>query len=134
MVGLTLQDLFDQIVQYEPIVSSECPNEPRNVLTPLHRECCQLQTAIQPSVRVSSAVISSAERFKPITWLRNSAASEGVKRKSAARSSVNWPRARNRPRGSCGSSRVVMTRCICGGRCSSRKVRASSIRLESITW
>ena len=46
--------------------------------------------------------MSSAERFRPITWLRNSAASAGVKRKSAARSSVNWPRARNRARGSCG--------------------------------
>ena len=82
--------------------------------------------AIQPSVRVSSAAMSSSERFRPITRLRNSAASAGVKRKSAARSSVNWPRARNRARGSCGSSRVAMTRCICGGRCSSRKVRASS--------
>ena len=55
--------------------------------------------AIQPSVRVSRAAMSSAERFSPITWLRNSAASAGVKRKSAARSSVNWPRARSRARG-----------------------------------
>ena len=46
--------------------------------------------------------MSSAERFRPIIWLRNSAASVGVKRKSAARSSVNWPRARNRARGRCG--------------------------------
>ena len=38
--------------------------------------------------------MSSAERLRPIAWLRNSAASVGVKRKSAARSSVNWPRAR----------------------------------------
>ena len=29
---------------------------------------------------------------------------------------------------------VMMTRCIRGGRCSSRKVRASSTGLESITW
>lgn len=29
-----------------------------------------------------------------MAWLRNAAASAGVKRKSAARSSVNWPRAR----------------------------------------
>ena len=34
--------------------------------------------------------------------MRNPAASEGVNRKSAARSSVNWPRARNRARGRCG--------------------------------
>ena len=33
--------------------------------------------AIQPSVRLSSAAMSSAERFSPIIWLRNSAASAG---------------------------------------------------------
>ena len=68
---------------------------------PLHgkRAAANCRPAIQPSVRVSSAAMSSAERFRPITWLRNSAASAGVKRKSAARSSVNWPRARNRARG-----------------------------------
>src|SRR6266581_7070246 len=71
--------------------------------------------AIQPSVRVESRAMSSAESLRPIPWLRNPAASEGVKRKSTARSSVNCPRARRRARGSCGSSRVAMTRCICGG-------------------
>src|SRR6266568_4674830 len=47
--------------------------------------------AIQPSVRVASRAMSSAERLRPIPWLRKTAASEGVKRKSVARSSVNWP-------------------------------------------
>ncbi len=37
-----------------------------------------------------------------MTWLRNAAASDGVKRRSAARSSVSWPRARRRARGSRG--------------------------------
>src|SRR4028119_1468271 len=82
--------------------------------------------AIQPSVRVSNAAMSSSERFRPITPLRNSAASEGAKRKSAARSSASWPRARNRARGRFGSSRVAMTRCIRGGRGSSTKARGSA--------
>ena len=77
--------------------------------------------------------MSSAERSRPITRLRNSAASEGVNRRSAARSSVSWPRARHRARGRRGSSRVAMTRCICGGRCSSRNARASSTGSESTT-
>ena len=46
--------------------------------------------------------MSSAERFRPITRLRNSAASAGVKRKSAARSSVNWPRTRKPGQRECG--------------------------------
>src|SRR5215218_11392276 len=42
--GLTLQDLFDQIVQDVAIVSSESPDEPGNVLPPPHRERSQWQT------------------------------------------------------------------------------------------
>ena len=38
---------------------------------------------IQPSVRLSSAVTSSAERPSPITWLRKWLASSDVKRRSA---------------------------------------------------
>ncbi len=97
------------------------------------RPCSEIaascRPAIQPSVRVSRAAMSSAVRFRPITWLRKSAASDGVKRRSAARSSVNWPRARNRARGSAGSSRVAMTRCTWGGRCSTRKARRIVDRL-----
>ena len=70
------------------------------------RPCIEIaancRPAIQPSVRVSSATMSSPERFRPIIWLRNAAASEEENRKSAARSSVNWPRTRSRARGRCG--------------------------------
>ena len=38
-----------------------------------------------------------------MTWLRNSAASEEVNRRSVARSSVSWPRARRRARDRGGS-------------------------------
>ena len=42
--GLTLQDLFDQIVHDVAVVSGECLDESGNVLVALHRECRQLQT------------------------------------------------------------------------------------------
>lgn len=45
--------------------------------------------AIQPSVRLSEAATSLAERVSPIAWLRNSAALDGVKRNSATRSPDN---------------------------------------------
>ena len=60
-------------------------------------------------------VTIGAVSYTHLMRVRNSAASAGVKRRSAARNSVNWPRARNRARGRWGSSRVAITRCICGG-------------------
>ncbi len=65
----------------------------------LHGNRGQLQAGNPAFGAGFQAAMSSAERFRPITWLRNPAASEEVKRKSAARSSVNWSRTRNRARG-----------------------------------
>ena len=47
-----------------------------------------------------------------------------MKRRSAARTSTSSPRARSRASGSGGSARVLMTRCTCGGRWSSRNAIA----------
>jgi hypothetical protein len=60
--------------------------ETTGIFMPCMEMAANCEQAIQPAVRASSAAMSSAERFKTIPWLRNSAASEGVKRKSAARS------------------------------------------------
>ena len=109
-------------------------DEAGDVLPSLHGERGQLQTGDPAFGAVFQRGDVSAERSSPITWLRKSAASAAVKRRSAARSSVNWPRARSRARGRGGSSRVAMTRCICGGRCSSKKGKGLVNRLESITW
>ena len=88
--GLALQNLFDQIVQDKTVAAGESLDKTGAcLLAPAWRRAANCRPAIQPSVRVSRAAISSAERFRPITWLRNSAASEGVKRRSAARTSVN---------------------------------------------
>ena len=98
--GLLPEDFFHQIVQHEMVAAGERSDEAGGVLhVPAVKVAANCRPAIQPSVRLSSAAMSSAERIRPITWLRNSAASEGVKRKSAARSSVKWPPARNRAKG-----------------------------------
>src|SRR4028118_1563723 len=41
--GLTLQDLFDQVVHDVAVVSGESPDEPGNVLLSLHRKGRQLE-------------------------------------------------------------------------------------------
>jgi hypothetical protein len=58
--GLTLQDLFDQIVHDVPVVSSESPDEPSNVLSPPHRECRQLE----PRDPALSAVFQCSDVFR----------------------------------------------------------------------
>src|SRR5437868_9450743 len=76
---------------------------------PFSDSAASCRPAIHPSVRRSRVAMSSVERLRPIASLRNPAASLGVKRKSATRSSDNWPRPRRRARGNCGSSRVTIT-------------------------
>ena len=83
--------------------------------------------AIHPSVRPSSAATSAAVSCRPITSLRYAAASSGVNRRSAARTSTSSPRARSRASGSGGSARLAITRCSRGGRWSSRNAIASWI-------
>ena len=43
LFGLMLEDLFDQVVHNVPVVSGKSPDEPGDVLAPLHRECRQLE-------------------------------------------------------------------------------------------
>ena len=86
-------------------VTSSCSRMPRS------ESAASWRPAIQPSVRSSSARTSSSLRSSPITLLKNSTTSGGVKRRSAARTSVSWPRLRSRARGIGGSERVAITRC-----------------------
>lgn len=74
------------------------------------------RAVIQPSVRASSAAISSGESVSAMTWLRNRAVSVGVKRSASPRTSTSWFRVRSRARGKGGSARLAMTRCTCGGK------------------
>ena len=85
--------------------------------------------AIQPSVRASSAAICSSVSASPMTFCRKRAVSASVKRKSAARTSVSKPRTRSRASGRLGSSRVVITKCSCGGALSSREDLDEAIEL-----
>ena len=59
---------------------------------------------------------------------------DALKPRSAARTSRSWPRARSRGRGSGGSSRLAITRCRVGGRCSSRKATASCTAGARTRW
>ena len=94
-----------------PVNASMKPaTSPRSGM-PRSESAASWRPAIQPSVRSSSASTSAAVRSSPITWLRNSRASAGVKRRSAARTSVSCPRLRSRASGSGGSERVAITRC-----------------------
>ena len=45
VLGLTLQDLFDQVVDDVAVVARESADEPRNVIPPLHRERGQLEAS-----------------------------------------------------------------------------------------
>ena len=101
---------------------------------PCSDSAASCRPAIHPSVRASSVAMSSAARLRPIASLRNPAASGGVNRKSVTRSSHSWPAPRSRASGSCGSSRVAMTRCICGGMYASKNVTAASTGLASMMW
>ena len=121
LLGLTVQDLVDQVVDDVAVVPGESRDEAGDVVAALDRERCQLEGGDPPfGPRLQRDDSSLASRSSPITSLRYAAASSGVKRRSAARISTSSPRARRRASGSAGSARVVITRCSCGGRCSSR--------------
>ena len=94
-----------------PVNASMKPATSSRSAMPRKESAASCRPAIQPSVRSSSASTSAAVSSSPITRLRNSCASDGVKRRSAARSSVSCPRLRNRARGNGGSARVAITRC-----------------------
>ena len=79
--GCLLKDFFEQIVEDEMMAAGERFDELLDWRPdrPCMDNAANCRPAIQPSVRVSNAAMSSAERFSPITRLRNSAASSGVK-------------------------------------------------------
>ncbi len=96
-----LQDFFNQIVQHEMVAAGERFDKAGGVLMPLHRNRGQLQAG-NPAFGAGFQCgdVFRVKGSSPSSWLRNSAASAGVKRRSAARSSVSWPRARSRAKGS----------------------------------
>ena len=63
------------------VAAGERFDEAGGVRWPCIESAANCRPAIQPSVRFSKAAMFSAERFRPITRLRNSAASAGVNRK-----------------------------------------------------
>ena len=132
--GLLSQDFFHQIIQHETMAAGEGFDEAVASGCPCMESAANCRPAIQPSVRASSAAISSSARFSPITWLRNSAASAGVKRKSTARSSVSCPRARKRASGRRWVFAGGDDQVHCGWQVLEQKGQGFVNRLASITW
>ena len=115
------------------MAAGERTNEPGGISMSLHRERCQLQSG-NPAFRAGfqrGNVFDGEPR--PITWLRNSAASEGEKRRSAARSSVNCPWHESGPAAvrvfSRGDDQVHLRRQMLD-----RKFTAWSTRFDSTEW
>ena len=80
-VGIDLVEAAAQEVGEEPVVALPAP--------PRIERATSWSPAIQPSVRASRAATPSAVRSRSMVWLRNAAASSAVKRRSAARISVD---------------------------------------------
>ena len=99
--GLALQDLLDQVVDDEAVVAGESGDEAGDVVTSLHRQRGQLERgdpAFGPALqrRDVRAEVQAHDLVEVSRGL------VGVKRRSAARISTSWPRARSRARGSAG--------------------------------
>ena len=123
LFGLAVQDLLDEVVEDEAVASGERLDERRR----RRRGCAATGPRagdLPPIPRSGSPARrrDSGSRSRPMTSLRNAAASRCVKRRSAARSSSSSPRARRRATGSGGSARVVMATPASAGRWSSRNV------------
>ena len=115
LVGLPGEDLVGEVVDDEPVAAGERLDEVRRPRScsrmPRSESAASCRPAIQPSVRSSSASTSAAVRSQPHHLVEELHRLGGVKRRSAARTSVSWPRLRSRARGSGGSERVAITRC-----------------------
>ena len=119
-VRLPFQDLADEVVDDEPIVPCEPGDEFTDVFSALHREGGELQCGDPPSgahVQRLDVVRRQPEAHRAVRVVRSFVA---VKRRSAARISSSWPRARIRASGSGGSARLVITSRVRSERCSRR--------------
>ena len=99
---------------------------------PCRERAASCRPAIQPSVRASSAATSSGRELQAHHLVEEGGGLVRGEAQVGGAQLVSWPRARRRASGSGGSSRVAMTRCSCGGRCSSKKARAWSTGWASI--
>jgi len=113
---LANQHFLGQVIDQVAVAAAEGADEAGQISNALHRQRGKLQTGDQPSMRASNACTSATVSGSPITACRKSAASAGVKRNSAARSSRSWPRMRSLAKGSGGSARLVITRGSGGGK------------------
>ena len=118
---LAFEHLLGEVVEHEAVAPGELGDEPGDVAAALQRQRREVQ-ARRPAL---GALAERARRRRRTGATRPRcaaarAASPAVKRRSPARSSASWPRARSLASGSGGSLRLASTMCSAGGRWSSR--------------
>ena len=120
VVGLAIQDLLDEVVDDEAIVSGETRDEAVDVVPTLHGQGRQLERGDPTLGALLQRGHLARLEVQPAASLRYARASSRVNRRSAARTSTSCPCALRRASGNGGSARVAITTCADGGRCSSR--------------
>lgn len=125
--GLPGEDLVGQVVEDEPVAAGKGGDEPggRRRVHVAEGEGGELEAGDPALGAVREHRDVLAGEVEAIVSCRKRRASSAVNRRSAARTSVSWPRVRSRARGSGGSERVDRTRCTGAGSASSRNVTAS---------
>ena len=135
VVRLAAEDLLDEVVHDVPVVPGEAGDEAGGVVASLRATAPRAAgRRSSPRCGLPGRRCRRRRRSSPTTSFRYAATSSSVKRRSAARTSTSSPRARSRASGRAGSARVLITRCTCGGRCSSRNATSSAIAGPSARW
>ena len=133
--GLAFQDLLGEVVEHEPVAAGELRDEPGDVAAAPQRQRRQVQARGPALGAIAERRDDGVGQVLPRP--RCAAARRpprAVKRRSPARSSTSWPRARSRASGSGGSLRLASTRCSAGGRWSSRNSIDRCTSGASTTW
>ena len=137
LLALPLEHLLGQVVQHVAVAAGERRHEPGHIVLPAQRQAGQLQPRrppFGPFRQRRHGRIGQGQAGPAATCRSSAAASPGVNRSSAARTSASWPRARSRASASGGSLRLASTTQIPAGRCSSKNPSESCTGWEPITW
>ena len=100
-----LEDLLDQVFGNIDVTAAKAWMKAQTSSRPRSESAASCKPAAQPSVRSSRAAISSKDKSNPIVLFRNSFVAAMLKRRSWARISTSWLRARKRASGERGSVR-----------------------------
>ena len=123
---LALKNLFEQVIQHEPVAAGESLDEAGGVGSSPHGERRHVQAgdpALGAVFQGGDVILGEVEAHRLV---EERGGFGGGEAQVGGAQLGHLVRARHLARGRFGSSRVAMTRCIRGGACSMRKARASS--------